>query len=184
MSNTIAQATAAQTTSRPNIARGPRSIAMPLCNQSQRREPRLVSTVNVVLARHYYELRYLGVHALDPFIFWIQSGAQSVREAPHTLWARHAITGSSQAFILTAASYRRWAMRIPMREGDPCPMCATPMRTVRCGHCHGAGTLGLIKHRCGNCGGTGKLVGCPNYFAHPGLGAPTENDGAPSTGWT
>jgi hypothetical protein len=134
MSNTIAQATAAQTTSRPNIARGPRSIAMPLCNQSQRREPRLVSTVNVVLARHYYELRYLGVHALDPFIFWIQSGAQSVREAPHTLWARHAITGSSQAFILTAASYRRWAMRIPMREGDPCPMCATPMRTVRCGH--------------------------------------------------
>jgi predicted DNA-binding ribbon-helix-helix protein len=25
--------------------------------------PRLVSTVNVVLARHYYELRYLGVHA-------------------------------------------------------------------------------------------------------------------------
>jgi hypothetical protein len=35
----------------------------------------------------------------------------------------------------------------------------------------------LYKHVCKECGGSGKLIGCPNYFAHPGLGVPTESDG-------
>jgi hypothetical protein len=57
------------------------------------------------------------------------------------------------------------------REGDPCPMCGTKLRSMQCGACHGTGTSELfIKRDCKNCGGTGKPMGCPNFFSHPGVG--------------
>ena len=57
-------------------------------------------------------------------------------------------------------------MRNGAREGDPCPMCNRLLRSLRCGTCHGTGAIGFFfTHVCKNCGG---------FFAHPGLGTPTE----------
>jgi len=55
---------------------------------------------------------------------------------------------------------------------DPCPMCATPLRSGLCGSCHGSGKAGLFlfNRDCKHCGRTGKAIGCPSSFTHPGLG--------------
>jgi hypothetical protein len=68
-------------------------------------------------------------------------------------------------------------MRTAPRDGDPCPMCNTPLRSMRCATCHGTGLSTLFfKHDCKNCGGSRKTIGCPNFFSHPGLG-PQGEDG-------
>jgi len=54
------------------------------------------------------------------------------------------------------------------KEDDPCPMCETPLRSMRCVTCHGTGRWFVFK--CKMCDGTGKMRGCPNFFSHPGLG--------------
>jgi hypothetical protein len=54
------------------------------------------------------------------------------------------------------------------KEGDLCPMCDTRLRSMRCASCRGTGRWFLFK--CSVCGGTGKMRGCPNFFAHPGVG--------------
>ena len=57
------------------------------------------------------------------------------------------------------------------REGDPCPMCGTALRSDLCGSCRGRGKSGLLfKRDCRHCSGTGKAIGCPNFFSHPGVG--------------
>jgi hypothetical protein len=57
------------------------------------------------------------------------------------------------------------------RDGDPCPMCGTPLHSGLCEACRGRGRSGLLfTHHCKHCSGTGKAIGCPNFFSHPGLG--------------
>ena len=56
-SNTIAQATIAQTTSRPNIARGSRNIEGSFANRVNDANPDWSPTANVVLAGHDYQPR-------------------------------------------------------------------------------------------------------------------------------
>jgi hypothetical protein len=76
-------------------------------------------------------------------------------------------------------------MRKIALAGEPCPMCGSQLRLLRCATCHGVGRSGvLFEHVCKTCSGSGKLIGCPNYFAHPGLGAPTERDRVPWIGST
>jgi hypothetical protein len=59
-------------------------------------------------------------------------------------------------------------MHAVAKQNDPCPMCETPLRSMRCVPCHGTGQRFLF--RCTTCAGTGKMRGCPNFFSHPGLG--------------
>jgi hypothetical protein len=52
-------------------------------------------------------------------------------------------------------------MRKTSKEGEPCSMCGTLLRSVQCGTCLGAGMSGLLyKHVCKVCGGSGKLIRC------------------------
>ena len=59
-------------------------------------------------------------------------------------------------------------MHSAAKEDDFCPMCDTQLRSMRCVPCLGTGRGFLFK--CSVCNGTGKMRGCPNFFAHPGLG--------------
>ena len=63
-------------------------------------------------------------------------------------------------------------------EDDFCPMCDARLRSMRCAPCGGSGRWLLFK--CGVCDGTGNMRGCPNFFAHPGLGP--QGSAAPERG--